>query len=108
MAAPRCCPWKGLVKRLPSGLNCEDGSEFTRIDAEHFRERPPGCLKEDRVKRAVILKEAPNAFGDSKDGMAMRDVFDNLAVHMLSELHGALGPAGGADPAAFARERNKQ
>jgi hypothetical protein len=40
--------------------------------------------------------------------VAMRDVFDNLAVNMLSELHGALGPAGGADPAAFARERNKQ
>ncbi len=43
-------------------MHSEDGSEFTRIDAEHFRERPPGCLKEDRVKRAVILKEAPNAF----------------------------------------------
>jgi hypothetical protein len=89
-------------------LHSEDGSEFTRIDAEHFRERPPGCLKEDRVKRAVILKEAPNAFGDSKDGMAMRDVFDNLAVNMLSELHRSFSPAGGADPTAFARERNKQ
>jgi hypothetical protein len=40
--------------------------------------------------------------------MTMRDVFDNLAVNMLSELHRSFSPAGGADPTAFARERNKQ
>ena len=39
---------------------------------------------------------------------AMRDVFDNFAVDMLSELHRSLGPTGGADPTAFARERDKE
>ena len=40
--------------------------------------------------------------------MAMRDVFDNFAVDMLSKLHRSLGPAGGTDPTAFARECDKQ
>ena len=53
------------------------------VDAEDFRERTPGSPKEDGVERAVVLKEYPKALWDSKDRMAMGDVFDNFAVDVL-------------------------
>jgi hypothetical protein len=36
------------------------------------------------------------------------EVFDNFAVDVLCELHGALDAAGGAHPAALAGERYKE
>jgi hypothetical protein len=73
-----------------------------------MRERSPGSLKEDSIKRAVVLKEYPEALGDSKDRVAMRDVFDNFAVNMLCELHRSLCSTGGTDLAAFAREGDQE
>ena len=40
--------------------------------------------------------------------MAMRDVFDNFAIDMLSKLHRSLGSTGGTYPSAFARERDEE
>ena len=73
-----------------------------------MRERSPGSLKEDSIKRAVVLKEYPEALGDSKDRVAMRDVFDNFAVEVFCKLHRSLRSTGGTDPTAFARECDKQ
>ena len=73
-----------------------------------MRERPPGSLKEDSIKLAVVLKEHPKAFWDSKDRMAMRDVFDNFAIDMLSKLDCSLCSAGWTDPTTLARERDKE
>ena len=38
----------------------------------------------------------------------MGEVFDNFAVDVLRELHGALDATGGAHPAALAGERDKE
>jgi hypothetical protein len=86
----------------------KDSGEFTFVDTEHFGERPPSSLKEDSIKRAVVLKEHSEAFGYSKDRMAMWDVFDDFAVDMLSKLHCSLGSTGGKYPSAFARERDEE
>ena len=54
------------------------------------------------------LKNILKAFWDSKDRMAMGDVFDNFAVNVFGELYRSLRSTGGADPSAFIRERDKQ
>lgn len=55
-----------------------------------------------------MQKEYPEAFWDSKDCMAMGDVFDNFAVNVFGELYRSLGPARGAYSSAFAGERDKE
>ena len=65
-------------------------------------------MKENGVELSVVPKEDSQAFRDGEDGVAMGDVFDNFAVDVFCELHGSLGSAGGADPAALARERDEE
>jgi hypothetical protein len=70
------------------------------------------------VLNAVVLEEYPEAFWDSKDCMAMGDVFDDFAVDMLptsprlrrtsSGLYCSLGSTGGTYRSAFARERDEE
>ena len=67
-----------------------------------------GGTKENGVELSVVLKEDSQAFWDCEDGVAMRDVLDHFVVDMLCELHGSLGSAGGADPAALTRERYQE
>jgi hypothetical protein len=86
----------------------EDSGEFTFVDTEYFGERPPSSTEEDGVELAVVLEEYPEAFWDSKDCMAMGDVFDNFAVEMFCELNRSLGSTGGTYPSAFARERDEE
>jgi hypothetical protein len=78
------------------------------VDAECLRQCPPSGTEENGVKLAVVLKEDPKAFWDREDRVAMRDVFDNFAVNMLSELYRSFGSTGGTYSAAFARECNKE
>ena len=86
----------------------KDSGEFALFDTEHLRERSPGGAKEDGVELAVVPKEHPQPFWDSKDGVAMRDVFDNFAVNVFCKLHCSLSTAGGVYPPAFAGKCYKE
>ena len=86
----------------------EDSGDFTLIDTEHLRERPPSGAKEHSVQLAVVLKEDPQAFWDCKDGVAMGDVFDNFAVNVFCELYCSFSAARGTYTSAFTGERDEE
>ena len=96
------------VKSIASGLYGEDSSEFALIDTEHLRERSSSGTKEYGVELAVVLKEDPYSFWDCKDGVAMGDVFDNLAVDVFCELYCSLSTARGTYTSAFIRGSSRR
>ncbi len=73
-----------------------------------MRERPPSGTKEDSIELSVVLEKHPYTFWDSKGGVAMGNVFDDLTVNVFCELHCSLRPARGTYPPAFTGERDKK
>jgi hypothetical protein len=61
-----------------------------------FNASPAVCTsgtEEDSIEFAIVLKEHPQAFGDSKDCVTMGHVLNYFAIEMLCELHCPLGSA---------------
>jgi hypothetical protein len=97
-----------IIKRFPCCLHCEDGGEFTLVDAEYLRECSPRGTEEDGVELSVVLKEDPETLRDGKDRMAMGHVLNHFAVDVFCELYRSFGTARRADPSALAGEGNKK
>jgi hypothetical protein len=60
--------------------------------------------KEDCIELAVAINEQPCAFWDGEDGVAMGDVFDELAVNVLGEFYRPFRAARRARPTALTGE----
>jgi hypothetical protein len=65
-----------IVEGFSCRLHGEDSSEFAFVYPKDFLEGLPSSTEEDGVKFAVVLKEDPQALGDSKDRVAMGDVLN--------------------------------
>ena len=72
-----------MVERLACGLHRKDSCEFTLVDSEYLRQSSPCSAEEDGIEFAVVLKEGSQAFRDSKDGVAMGDVFNYFTVDVF-------------------------
>ena len=82
-----------VVQRLPRRLHGEDSSEFAFVYTEDLLEGTPSSAEEDGIEFSVVLKEDPQALGDSKDRVAMGDVLNYLTVDVFCELYSALSAA---------------
>jgi hypothetical protein len=74
-------------------LHGEDSTEFAFVYTKDLLEGTPSSAEEDGIEFAVVLKEDPQALGDSKDGVAMGDVFNYFTVDVFCELYSALSSA---------------
>jgi hypothetical protein len=74
-------------------LHGEDSTEFAFVYTKDLLEGTPSSTEEDCIEFAVVLKEDPQALGDSKDGVAMGDVFNYFTVDVFCELYSALSSA---------------
>jgi hypothetical protein len=82
-----------IVQRLTCRLHRKDSTEFAFVYPKDLLEGTPSSTEEDSVKLAVVLKEGSQAFGDSKDRVAMSNDFDYFTVEMLCKLYSALSAA---------------
>jgi hypothetical protein len=82
-----------IVEGFPRRLHGEDSSEFAFVCPKDFLEGTPSRAEEDGIKFAVVLKEDPQALGDSKDRVAVGDVFNYFTVDVFGELYSALSAA---------------
>jgi hypothetical protein len=96
LALPGCRPWQWLVQRFSGRLHGEDSSEFAFVYPKDILEGTPSSTEEDGIEFAVVLKEDPQALGDSKDRVdcvAMGDILNYFTVDVFCELYSALSAA---------------